>query len=309
MTIQPTTRIPLILDTDIGTDIDDTWALAMVLRCAELDLQLVVSATGNTEYRAAIVAKLLEAAGRTDVPVGVGVKRSDETGPQAPWVEGYGLDAYPGTLHHDGVGAMIAVIEESARPVTLVCIGPLTNLAEALRRAPHIAARTRFVGMQGSIRRGVDGAEGAVAEYNVAQDVAAFRAVLAAPWRGMALAPLDTCGRIRLRGARYAAIAESPDSLLRAVIENYRVWRGGAPADESSVLFDTLAVHLAYSTEFLEMRRMRLRVTDDGFTVEDREGAAANVAEADVAMEWKDLAAFEEDLVRRLTVGGRGLAA
>jgi hypothetical protein len=57
------------------------------------------------------------------------------------------------------------------------------------------------------------------------------------------------------------------------------------------------------------MRRMRLRVTDDGFTVEDREGAAANVAEADVAMEWKDLAAFEEDLVRRLTVGGRGLAA
>jgi inosine-uridine nucleoside N-ribohydrolase len=60
-----TSPIPLILDTDIGTDIDDTWALAMVLRCAELDLRLVVSATGNTEYRAAIIARLLEVEGRT----------------------------------------------------------------------------------------------------------------------------------------------------------------------------------------------------------------------------------------------------
>jgi inosine-uridine nucleoside N-ribohydrolase len=53
-------RIPVILDTDIGGDIDDTWALAMLLRCPELDVRPVVSATGNTEYRAAIIARLLE---------------------------------------------------------------------------------------------------------------------------------------------------------------------------------------------------------------------------------------------------------
>jgi inosine-uridine nucleoside N-ribohydrolase len=46
--------IPVILDTDIGTDIDDTWALAMLLRSPELDVRLVVSDTDNTDYRAAV---------------------------------------------------------------------------------------------------------------------------------------------------------------------------------------------------------------------------------------------------------------
>jgi len=56
---QITPRIPVILDTDIGTDIDDTWALAMLLRCPELDVRLILSDTGNTEYRARIIARLL----------------------------------------------------------------------------------------------------------------------------------------------------------------------------------------------------------------------------------------------------------
>jgi len=76
----PGVRIPVILDTDIGTDIDDTWALALLLRCPELDVRLVVSDTGNTEYRAAIIARLLEVAGRTDIPVGIGIKQTDKRG-------------------------------------------------------------------------------------------------------------------------------------------------------------------------------------------------------------------------------------
>lgn len=88
-------RIPVILDTDIGGDIDDTWALAMLLRSPELDLKLVVTDTGNTAYRARVAAKLLEIGGRTDVPVGVGIHLADETGPQEPWVAGYELRIIP----------------------------------------------------------------------------------------------------------------------------------------------------------------------------------------------------------------------
>ena len=83
-------RIPVILDTDIGCDIDDTWALAMLLRSPELDLKLVVTDTGNTAYRARVAAKLLEIGGRTDVPVGVGIHLADET-----WVAGYELRIIP----------------------------------------------------------------------------------------------------------------------------------------------------------------------------------------------------------------------
>ena len=79
--------IPVILDTDIGGDIDDTWALAYLLRSPELDLKLVVTDFGDTVYRAKIAAKLLEVAGRTEVPIGIGVRQSEEQGPQREWVE------------------------------------------------------------------------------------------------------------------------------------------------------------------------------------------------------------------------------
>ena len=65
-------RLPVVLATDIGTDIDDTWALAMLLRSPELDLKLVLTETGDPRYRAAVAAKFLEAAGRSDVPIGLG---------------------------------------------------------------------------------------------------------------------------------------------------------------------------------------------------------------------------------------------
>lgn len=288
--------IPVILDTDIGTDIDDTWALAMLLKSPELEVRLVVADTGNTDYRAALIGRLLEVAGRTDIPVGIGIRQNEIPGPQAPWVEGYDLAAYPGTLHRDGVGAIIEIIEQSPEPVTLICIGPMPNIREALRRAPGIAAKTRFIGMHGSIRKHHDNANGAVAEYNVQQDIKACQAVFTAPWLDLAITPLDTCGRVRLRGPKYQAIVDSQDPLLRAVIENYRIWLNGKPDLESSILFDTVAVHLAYSTEFLAMEEMGIRVTDEGYMVPDNACRRIHVA-----LDWLDLDGYETNLVNRLT--------
>ena len=87
--------ISVILDTDIGDDIDDTWALVLLLKSSEVDLRLVTTDHGNTLYRAKVVAKLLEVAGRTDVPVGIGIRQGDGEGGQAPWVKDYDLAKYP----------------------------------------------------------------------------------------------------------------------------------------------------------------------------------------------------------------------
>ena len=65
--------IDVILDTDIGDDIDDTWALAMLLRSPELRLRLVLTAgPGHHDGRALLVADILAVDGRTDVPIGLG---------------------------------------------------------------------------------------------------------------------------------------------------------------------------------------------------------------------------------------------
>jgi inosine-uridine nucleoside N-ribohydrolase len=290
-------KIPAILDSDIGDDIDDTWALALALRSSELDLKLVVTDYGKREYRGKVAAKFLEVAGRTDVAVGLGLDVVKGDGGQAPWVKGYDLSKYPGKVHGDGVGALIETVMKSPEKMTLICIGPLPNIKAALEREPRIAERARFVGMHGSLRKGYGGKSSPDPEWNVKCDPAACRAALSAPW-DITITPLDTCGLITLKGARYARVHGSKDPVARALMENYRAWCGNDPgrADrESSVLFDTVAVYLAITQDLCVMEKLGVRVDDKGFTLIDPSAKAM-----DCAMEWKDLGAFEDLLVKRL---------
>ncbi|MBT4002989.1 MAG: hypothetical protein HOF10_06700 [Chloroflexi bacterium] len=93
--------------------------------------------------------------------------------------------------------------------------------------------------------------------------------------------------------------------MIQALIENYRIWKKSDELadfykdldteEESSILFDTVAVYLAFSDEWLKMEKLGLRVTADGFTKIDDTAKVINCA-----MEWKDQDAFEDFLVDRL---------
>ena len=78
---------------------------------------------------------------------GIGIPFDDHAAPQGAWVTDYKLSAYPGPVHQDGVGAIIDTIMGSSEQVTLICIGPVPNIAAALERELRIAQRARFVGM------------------------------------------------------------------------------------------------------------------------------------------------------------------
>ena len=295
---QKNRRTPAILDTDIGDDIDDTWALTLLLKSPELDLKLVTTDYGNTIYRAKIVARLLEVAKRTDVAVGIGRKQADATGAQEPWVRDYDLSKYPGKVYQDGVQALIDVIMHSSEPVTLICIGPVPNIKAALDREPRIADHARFVGMFGSVRRGYGGKKAPEPEWNVKCDAEACRRALTASW-GVTITPLDTCSLVTLKGENYASVRMSKDPLIQALMENYKIWCGKNPgrADKgSSVLFDTVAVYLAISEDLLQMETLGIGVTAEGMTVSDPKGKQMNCA-----LDWKNLPGFEAFLVERLT--------
>ena len=290
-------KIPVILDTDIGNDIDDTWALVLMLKSPELDVKLVTSDSGSDVYRAKVIAKMLEVAGRTDVPVGIGIDKTDKKGRQSEWVGDYELANYPGTVHEDGVGAIVNTIKSSPDPVSLVCIGPVPNIPVALKRDPSIARRARFVGMHGSVRRGYDGNPKISAEYNVRADPKALQEVFAAPW-DVTITPLDTCGIIRLKGKKFQKVYRCKEPVIQALMANYRAWskKPTGPLTASSTLFDTVAIYLALTEELLEMEELPIRVTDKGHTVIDEKARVANCA-----MKWKDLGAFEDFMVERLT--------
>lgn len=296
-------KIPVILDTDIGDDIDDTWALGLLLQSPELDLKLVVGDHGKNLYRARLLAKLLEKAGRTDVPVGIGLDVNVQgEGPQAAWVKDYDLNQYRGRVYPDGVRALIHVILESRQPVTLIAIGPVPNLAAALALEPRIAAKARLVGMHGSVRLGYNGSKEIHAEYNVKCDAKACQRALTAAWP-ITLTPLDTCGLVSLGGAQYQRVFTAPNPVARAILENYQLWSvhqdktNGQRTYEtrSSILFDTVAVYLAIEETLTTIEELPLRVTDDGFTRIDPAGTRMRVATS-----WKNREAFEEFLARRL---------
>jgi inosine-uridine nucleoside N-ribohydrolase len=297
---------PVILATDIGTDIDDSWALALILRSPELDLKLVLTDPFDTQYRAAVAAKLLEAAGRTDVAVGIGDNHGptgDDNKTLAPWITGYDIAKYPGQVYQDGIGALIDLVEKSPRPMTIIAIGPVPSLVIALKRAPDIAAKCRFVGMFGSFDIGYGGGAPS-AEANVKVDPAGLRAVLSAPWRDILLTPLDTCGSVGLGGERYHAVwSATGDPMLRALIESYCIFARRQNwmtcdffATRSTTLFDCVAVYLAYSEELVETETIPFEITDDGFTRRSNAGPFR----ARVAIRWKNRDGFEAQLAGRL---------
>jgi len=299
----PAAAVPVILDTDIGDDIDDTWALGLLLGRPEVEVKLVVTDYGNTPEKTRLVAKILDTLGRTDVPIGMGVKTNDKAINQRAWLEGYDLASYKGTIHEDGVQALIDTINAAPAPITLLTIGPVPNIKAALERDPGIAKKARVVAMAGSVYQGYGEApKPACPEWNVRADVASYRALFAAPWP-VTITPLDGCGQMILRGERYARVANSDAPLARTVIENYNAWthRSRHPADASSVLFDTVAIYLAFNElgfaeSFCEMKDLKLSITDDGKTVPDDNGRPVRCH-----LGWKDRDAFEELLVNALT--------
>ncbi len=296
--------IPVIIDTDIGFDVDDVWALAFALRCPELDVRLVVSDSGNTHYGARVAAKLLSEAGRDDVPVGIGIPLDDIAQTHAAWLGDYALDSYRGPVHADGVGAICDTIMQSSEPVTLICIGPLPNIAAALSRQPRIVRNARFIGMHGSLRRGYLGAPKPMREYNVRKHPLAAQHVFATPW-DITITPLDSCGSVVLDGQRFAGIAASRDPLTRAVMANHFGWFDAVsecpvlkdidPNERSSILYDTVAVYLAFAEQCLEMETLPVRISNDGKTLIDPAGQSMHCA-----VGWRDYPAFVDLLTSRL---------
>jgi inosine-uridine nucleoside N-ribohydrolase len=305
---------PVVFDTDVCDDIDDTWALAVLLQSPELDCKLITTAVGNTEDKAKVVAKFLDKVGRADIPIGIGVKQGSGSHRQIAWARDYDLASYPGKVRKDGVQALIDTIMGSPVRVTLIAVGPLPNIAEALKREPRIAERADFVGMHGSVFVGYGGRDQPDAEYNVKQDVEAAKRVFTAPWP-MTITPLDTCGLIDLDGEKYQRILKKNSAITTNLLENYRQWFKDGFGDRndlseadlarevdgklnssSTTLFDTVAVYLAVTRDLAEMRELPIRITDDGFTrVED------GAKKVNCAVKWKDLDAYENWLVERLT--------
>jgi inosine-uridine nucleoside N-ribohydrolase len=294
-------KIPVILDTDIGLDIDDTWALGLLLKCPEIDVKLITTSTDNTPLKAKLVAKFLEIVSRTEIPIGIGPQENRKKGWLYPWIKDYDISRYPGAVHENGTEVLCSTIMDSPEPLTLIAIGPLGTLAGALKMNPKITENSRFVGMQGSIRIGYRGSTSPRGEFNVKRNIKACRDVFQAPWE-KTITPLDTCGNIVLSGVLFERFLNCDNLVVKSIKENFEIWKKKiipklilAKKNESSILFDTVAIYLGFSEELLNIEELKIEITDRGLTQISERGNLVRCATS-----WKDVQAFKNLLVDRL---------
>ncbi len=281
----------LIIDTDPG--VDDAFAIALACSSPEVDLLGVTTVFGNVGLAMTTrnALRLLALFGREDVPVAAGADRPlvYPHPHRARHVHGTdGLsgrsDLLPerstGLAGTDAVTLMASLLESAAEPVTIVPIGPLTNIALLL--AAHPGARNkiaRVVIMGGSI----DGGNvTAAAEFNIWSDPEAARRVLAEEEVPTVLVPTDLTVRCAVDAAWLDGLAASGPRgrLLVELTATYREFYRGALGHDGTVIHDAIAMAEAVSPGLLETTPFPVDVVcahgpTRGMVVTDRRSPAA----------------------------------
>jgi purine nucleosidase len=141
----------IILDTDIGTDVDDAMAVALAALSPELIVEGITTVYGNVDIRSRMVLKILKMLGRSDIPVFSGVREVLLRNREIWWLghEGEGLleegdeNLLPETQH--AVDFIINTVMSNPGEITIVAIGPFTNLAVVLAREPKVANNVKNI--------------------------------------------------------------------------------------------------------------------------------------------------------------------
>ena len=254
----------VLLDTDIGDDIDDAFALSLLLHSPEVKLLGITTAYGDTELRARLLDRYLAAVGRTDIPVAAGVPGT----PANVFTQAAYAGRQPERRHAEGVSFLLSQIRQHPGQITLIALGPLGNIHAAIEQdAATFRKLKRVVIMGGSVHRGY-GPEGTApqVEWNAGQEPAGLRALLASGVPVFVL-PLDSTQISLPQTAqdRMFSFGSPVTDQLTLLYYQWRVmnnWHGVSPT-----LFDPVAAAYAFKPELCPMQPMRLNVDDKGMTV------------------------------------------
>jgi purine nucleosidase len=272
----------LLLDTDLamgspGSDIDDGFALALALADPGLAVELVTTVNGNTDVDTAtrLTLEILERLGRPEVPVARGssapLLRGSPRSPEgAEPVLPPGVDASGRDVAHAARHLVERVMAEPGR-LTIVAIGPLTNVALALALEPRLATAVREVVVMGGVYLGHTNVAAMPGEFNFWVDPEAAAMVLAsgAPLRLVGLdvtrqvrLTVQDASRLREAGGRFGSFAA--DCTDEWIAHLRRTVPGDEREHDSCALHDPLAVAAVNHPELLTWSDAHVRVETAG---------------------------------------------
>ena len=295
----PTLPEKVIIDTDIGDDIDDAFAVALAVRSPELQILGITTTFGDTETRAKLLDRFLAEVGRPDILIAAGAPSpSKGTFTQRRYAES-GRFAKPS--HPDAVAFLLEQVRRNPSKVTLIAIGPLMNVGAAIDKDPVTFRKLkRIIMMGGSIKRGYGDIGLGVPkppepEWNILNDIPSAQKLFAS---GVPLfvMPLDST-QLKLDEVKRAFLFSQGTPVTDALTLLYHQW-----GQETPTLFDPMTIAFLVNPALCPVQPMHIRVDAQGFTRPDPGPPnAPNPPNAQVCLESTPDAFFHSYLSRVAT--------
>lgn len=263
-------KIPIILDTDLGTDIDDIYALMLAIRHHSLELLGVTTVYGDVQARAKLAAKILRLAECEHIQVcaGIGVpperlKRGDIA---QNFTDSLNHTGYVTTndleyrqIYPDAIEFILQTLTKTQEPIGLIGIGPWTNLAAVLRAASfEQKQKIRFLALMGGEPNRM------VAEHNVFSDPEGADFVLASGLPTF-MGSLDVTRQVILTVPEVdTLLGKATTPFLKALYETTKLWLPHRGAKPGPVLYDVIPVFWAAEPSSVKTNSMSLRVETQG---------------------------------------------
>jgi len=255
-------KTKIIIDTDIGDDVDDAFALGLALTSQEVEILGVTTAWGDTKLRARLVDRFLAETGNATIPVAEGIRTQSKTPfSQARWAQAGPLPK----AHPAAVDFLLDSIRKYPAEITLVAIGPLTNIGAAVDRdAATFKKLKRVVLMGGSIHKGYGDLgyapdRGPEPEYNIYSDVAAAQKLFGSGIP-IFMMPLDST-QLKLDEEKRAFLFRQGTPLTDALTLLYQEW-----GQQTPTLFDVMAVAYVLDPTLCPVTPLQVTVDNDGNT-------------------------------------------
>ncbi|MBN2459820.1 nucleoside hydrolase [Candidatus Woesearchaeota archaeon] len=287
----------VIIDTDPGHD--DAMALMLALKSQIFKVHAITTVAGNsgienTTRNVRFILKLLE---REDIPVYSGAKKPLKRELVTAVVHGKsgleGIDPKnPAKLTNNAVSKIISIVKENPGKITLITLGPLTNIAKAIKQNPRVMRKLKAIVMMGGAIR-VAGNMSRVAEFNIFVDPEAADIVMGFPVK-KAIIPLDACNHVVMQPSDFAKITNQSLAIpIKKMIKPYIANTLKVEGINGALMYDPLTVYYLINPKASKTKEMNVVVKTKGelagmTAASKKEPANVTVVERTSAKQFKE---------------------
>jgi len=268
----------VIFDCDLGGDIDDAFALGLLLNCREeFDILGITMDHGETMGRARIACKMLYLTGLEEIPVYVGrptpgIVGTDKeiAGPsnQYMWAQDFTLLK---PQEKPAADFIIESLDKYPGEIILFTVGPVPTIGDVLDRRPDILKKARrVVSMFGSFYVGYDGSK-PCPEWNVKADISSARKLLASG-ADLTFAGLDVTDHVILEQPLREWLLWRQSPLTISLTQLLSFWYKQADWAQRPKMFDPVALGMVLWPDLFETKKVHVTINNEGMTLIDPQG-------------------------------------